>query len=115
MRLSTQLGLALLLPLAALAAEPVNVVPTPRSTLELQESKPPTDTLDRWHDWLYLTVQDFIERSQELRAETFLSDLERCLKPLGLCFQVPDLSVGKLIHCARLFGFLQIGHENAGS
>ncbi len=63
MRLSTQLVLTLLMPLGALAAEPVNIAPTPRNTLELHESNPPADTLDRWHDWLYLHVQDFIERS----------------------------------------------------
>jgi hypothetical protein len=34
---------------------------------------------------------------------------------LGLGFEVADLGVAERIHCARLSGFLQKGHENAGS
>ena len=48
--------------------------------------------------------QNFVKSGEELRAETFLADLELCLQPLGLGFEVTDLGVAERIHYAKLSG-----------
>jgi len=54
------------------------------------------------HFYELVMPQDLVKSGEELRAETFLADLERCLKPLGLGLEITYLRVAERIHCAKL-------------
>ena len=56
-------------------------------------------------------LQDLIKSGEELRAETFLADLERCLKPLGLGFEIAYLRVAERVHCTNLRESVLPSHE----
>jgi hypothetical protein len=58
----TLLLVSLCAPLLAKAAERSEVAPTRQSAQELRDESQPQTALDRWHDRLFLDVQDFITR-----------------------------------------------------
>ena len=63
------------------------------------------------HFYELVMPQDLIKRGEELRAETFLADLERCLELLGLGFEFADLGVAQRVHCTSLREPIPPSHE----
>ncbi len=77
------------------------IIPTGRSAAELREARPPAEVregfgarLDRWHDRLYLGVQNFIERTDQRFADDELELLPVPASPFRIGSEAEFVDTG---------------------